>query len=443
MNFSLKISNIQHINELMFDIDLSVHQLKCIVGKNGIGKTTLIRAIQNFKSADTFTKTASPHIFNQESSIIYSINEKKYEFKYNDKLKVIDTKDIIDPSIKNQIHVEMPIPHGERFNHFKRLSEIDEELRKKISLEEYDTPTELISFLASVYNTNRFKYLREVKVRKSKYYFILQKHNFYIREDYLSSGEFFVISLYKMIQRKCKFIVIDEIDISLDASAQTNLVNNLREFCKKYDVNILFSTHSLALMKTLKKEELYYMNRYDDSQVITLKNTSYNYIKSILFGFQGWDKYILTEDKMLQSYLVDLLKNTHELSFTQYKIIYIGGASNVIDLMRRNSNEAFFSSPENIISILDSDVKNTYKDHDNVLFIPFQSVEKQLFEHFNNGDLPDNFSFAKIPLNGKELYHSIIDKKLMTDQEIFKFINEKKAAEVAQLKAELIQFLTP
>jgi len=61
--------DIQHIKELFFRIDLSRKKLMCIVGKNSAGKTTLIRAIKNITSANTFTKTASPYIFNDNSVI--------------------------------------------------------------------------------------------------------------------------------------------------------------------------------------------------------------------------------------------------------------------------------------------------------------------------------------------------------------------------------------
>jgi ABC-type cobalamin/Fe3+-siderophores transport system ATPase subunit len=41
--FNCILSNIQHIEELKFNIDLSENKLMCIVGKNGVGKTTLIK----------------------------------------------------------------------------------------------------------------------------------------------------------------------------------------------------------------------------------------------------------------------------------------------------------------------------------------------------------------------------------------------------------------
>lgn len=446
--FNCILSNVQHIKELSFSIDLSENQLMCIVGKNGVGKTTLIRAIKNLQSADTFTKTASPYIFNSASHIKYTIDEIEYDFKYSSQLQMIDTKSIVDDQIKNSLYVELPIPHGERFNLFQRLSEIDEELRKYISLKKYEEPNELISFLSNVYNSDRFDNLKEISIKKSKYYFILKENDFYIREDYLSSGEFFVINLYKMIQRKCKLIVIDEIDISLDASAQVNLINELRKFCTYYQVNIVFTTHSLALMKTLLDSELHYME--NNKAVVTLRNASYNYVKSVLFGFKGWDRYILTEDEVLEEYLTHLITQNDSIIFFRYKIIYIGGGTNVVDLMNRNRNEQFFSSPKNVISVLDGDqngneAKLQYcQNNKMIFFIPFQSVEKQLKEHYdreNRDGLPEvsyNNRGADKKVR-KSLYNSLVNE--MSKADVFSFINERKRNEVESLKKQLISFL--
>jgi energy-coupling factor transporter ATP-binding protein EcfA2 len=281
--------------------------------------------------------------------------------------------------------------------------------------------------------------LKEVKVKGAKYYFILKEDNFYIREDYLSSGEHFVINLYKMIQRKCKLIVIDEIDISLDASAQVNLITQLRQFCNEYEVNIIFTTHSLALMKTLADSELYYMESND--AVISFRNVSYNYIKSELFCFVGWDKYILTEDKMLESYLTHLITQSNASVFFKYKIIYIGGASNVVDLMRRNDKDKLFSTSNNVICVLDGDKNEEFKNHDQVFFIPFDSVEKQLFFHYQNGELSD-MVFTKIPEKPRELFNSIKEKRYLSEIQIFSLINEKKKDEVERFTSQLIEFLT-
>ncbi|MCU7803137.1 MAG: ATP-binding protein [Candidatus Thiodiazotropha sp. (ex Lucinoma borealis)] len=415
----------------------------CIVGKNGVGKTTLIRSIKNLTSTDIFSKTASPHIFNPDSEIIYVIDKTEYRFRYNSKLDTIDTKSIIDNQIKEDISVELPIPHGLRFNHFQKLGKIDEALRKCISLHEYSKPTELINFLSKVYNSTRFENLKEVHIKNETYYFILKDDDFYIREDYLSSGEYFVIYLYKLIQRKCKLIAIDEIDISLDASAQVNLINELREFCTKNDINIIFTTHSLALMKTLNDSELYYMENIES--MATLEYASYNYVKSILFGFQGWDKYILTEDRVLKNYLEHLISHAGTQIFFRYIIIYIGGGQNVVDLMKRNESDKFLSSPENVISILDGDQQEIsyFKNNNRVLFIPFKSVEKQLEHHHNNNEL--NFKLTvtgAVKKSHKNLHKMIIRERLMTDSEIFSYINDRNKEAVDDFRSRIVSYLT-
>jgi len=451
--FKLEIFNIQHIKNLTFDIDLSKNQLMCIVGKNGVGKTTLFRSIKNITSADTFIKTASPHIFKSDSRILYTVDKNKYDFKYDSKQEVIDTKSIIDKAIKDSIYVELPIPHGERFNHFQKLGQIDEELRTNIFFKKYTKPDELIKFLSNIYRSNRFDNLKQISVKNRKYYFILKEDGFYIREDYLSSGEHFIINLYKIMQNKCKLIVIDEIDISLDASAQVNLVTELRKFCEKFRVNIIFTTHSLALMKTLKYDEAYYME--NNSSVVSLKEVSYNYIRSELFCFkERWDKYILVEDIVLEQYITHLIVENTPPPFFNYKVIYIGGSGNVIDLMKRNKIFHFFSSPDHVISILDGDKEEECKGDESVFFIPFESVEKQLSKHYRNESrdgLPEVIETCESTKKGKiikGLYDDFIfegyqHSAIMTNTQIFDFINERKKDKVEEFKNKLIDFLNP
>lgn len=445
MIFNIRITNVQHIDNLNFSIDLSKNRLMCIAGKNGIGKTSLIRAIYNLKSTDTFQKTASPYIFNTNSSIDYQFDNEYYSFKYNEKLNLIDTTQIINDKIKSSIHVELPMPHGTRFNHFQKLSVIDQELRSKISLGEYDSPDELIDFLSNVYNTSRFKDLKGVKIKREDYHFILQPEDYYIREDYLSSGEYFVISLYKVIQQKRLCIAIDEIDISLDASAQVNLINELRNFCNRYEVNIVFTTHSLPLMKTLDSSELYYMEENERGN-IEIEAKSYNYLKSILFGFYGWDKYILTEDDVLADYINHSIQSLDHPIFYKYKVIFIGGADNVVGLMERNGEEGFLSAPENVITVLDGDQKDTKQRFDNgrVFFIPFMSIEKDLLELYrnNNEEIPQLRMDPDIKGAEKNLYNTLIDSKRMTRAQIFDILNRYKNEESSNFKETLLLFLS-
>ena len=171
-------------------------------------------------------------LFRSDSSKIkYEIDDEVYEYtpvEVAGKL-VLDTKDTLSQDIQENISVELPIPHGERFKFFQKLGEVDDDLRSTIATKSYQVPEELRDLLASVYKDNRFENLKEVELKNKKYYFILLDDDYYIREDYFSSGEYFVISIYKLLQNKCKLIVIDEIDISLDSSAQVKLIDRDRK----------------------------------------------------------------------------------------------------------------------------------------------------------------------------------------------------------------------
>ena len=390
MNIKILVSNVQHINKQEISFDLSKNKLLCIAGKNSVGKTTLIRAIRNLSINSTFQDTAAPYIFNENSKISYSVDglAENIEFTYNKLLKSIDSKQEIPEELKSLISVELPIPHGERFNHFSRLSDIDEALRAKISIGDYSIPLDLISFLESVYGDSRFENLKQVDIKRVSYYFILKDEieRYYIREDYFSSGEYFVINLFKQIQQGKKLIVIDEIDISLDASAQVNLVRVLREYCDKYETNIVFTTHSLALMKTLNDEELHYMERNQDRDCVTVTSRSYNFVKSVMYGFTGFDKYILTEDKCLEEYMDYIISSSTNDNFFKHLIIYVAGGSQVVDLLSRNTDKKFLSESENVVAALDGDQSDErfIQDRNDILLLPFSSIEKAIYDCYLN-----------------------------------------------------------
>lgn len=459
MKLSIAIRNVQHIVQQNFSLDLNDNKLTCITGKNSVGKTTLIRAIRNLSIHNTFQETAAPYIFNKDSSITYSFDGHAEEivFIFNKFINGIDSRQNISDEIKSMITVELSIPHGDRFNHFLRLVDLDEEIRAKIAVGEYDTPTELIDILNNVYRDDKFNTIRRVYIGKSEYYFFLrdESKSLYIREDYFSSGEYFVVSLYRQIKKRKKLIVIDEIDISLDASAQVRLIEILRFFCRTYELNILFTTHSLALIRTLEEGELYLMEKgvYDGAESIIVTPRSYNFIKSVMYGFSGFDRYILTEDECLEEYIRYLLSQKHELAFFSYHIIYVAGGSQVINLMDRNAQHHFLTRPENVIAALDGDQSEEayLKGRANTLLLPFPSIEKEVYQRYLADDpkIPkvDAIEGKKDTARAKNLFwkltRSYPKEPLMPKEEIYKYLEEINPDGVAAFRDRLLHFLNP
>ncbi len=452
MIFELTINNVQHIKYLNFTTNLSDNKIICLAGKNSAGKTTLMRAVRNLYLNNTYAETAAPYIFENESQVHYKIGETEISFTYNNLISMLDTRQNISDEIKNLFLVELSIPHGERFNQFGRLIDRDAEIRSKIAVGDYSVPNGLIAFLSEVYGGNRFQLLRSVEIKGSNYYFILkdEEERYYIREDYLSSGEYFVINLYRHLQSKKKLIFIDEIDISLDASAQVKLLKSLRIFCITHEVNIIFTTHSLALMKTLEPDELFYMEYDSNDQHVSINNRSYNFIKSVLYSFTGYDKYILTEDKCLEDYIKYLINSAAHI-FYEYQVIYVAGGSQVVDLLSRNITKEFLSSKENVMAILDGDQvdKAYHQAHDLVEFLPFLSIEEEIYDRYMEGDtrLPrvESIEGGKKNKKAKNLFWKLTKvhsgNQLISHEGIYEYLEELYPTKVTDFKTKIVSFL--
>jgi len=441
MDLSVDIFGVQHVKVMRFSMDLRKNKLTCIVGKNGVGKTTLIKSISNIRSADAFKKTSPDIIFNRKSKIIYTLNDKKYKFYYDSAIRSLNSKKVISDDLKKLFDVELPIPFGQRFNFFQSISDADLDIRRAIVLEQYNKPAELITFLNEIYSTNKFDNLIQISIKGVNYYCILMDGNRYIREDYLSSGEFFLISLYRKIKGHCKLIVIDEIDISLDTATQSHLIKKLRDFCIAYQVNILFTTHSLAMMRTLEEGELFYMQEIDSE--IKSMPASYNYIRSVLFGFKGWDKYILTEDFMLKKFIEFVISKYCDDIYYEYKIIYIGGGENVTDLMERNAREEFFSKSENVISVLDGDQKNCrHARNGSVYCIPLESVEKAALQEYRSRNLIIKPFGDDVREGSKAFFKRLMKDKIMSESQIFNHLCQKYEADVRVFAKNISVFLS-
>ncbi|WP_369926578.1 AAA family ATPase [Xanthomonas sp. NCPPB 2632] len=435
------LKSIQHISSLAVEVDLDASGLVCVVGRNGAGKTTLVRALRNLSNADTFVRTASPRAFSKDSEIIYEIDRERIVFSYDEGIRSINCKGSIPKGMRDLISAELPMPHGNRFNYFKSASEADLDIRKALALTRYTKPEELIEFLTAIYGTALYSNLAEVKHKGKSYFAIVREDGTYIREDYLSSGEYFLINLYRSIKGSAKLIVIDEIDLSLDAAAQAKMSDWLRSFAIKYERTILFTTHSLAVMQTLEDSELNYMEV--DGGNVSIQPASFSYVKARLFGFKGWDRYILTEDVVLLGFIEAIIAKFCPDSFFSHKIVFVGGAPRVVDLMKHNAKENFLAPTEHVIAILDGDQKDQkFAKSAGIYVTPIESVEKAVYA---DSQSKQEFPFKTDRKNftsEKDFYNFLQQKKIATASEIDRYLIDANNAALQPLVEILRAFLS-
>ncbi|RLA43538.1 MAG: hypothetical protein DRR42_21600 [Gammaproteobacteria bacterium] len=374
------VENIKNISHLSIDFIFPDSGLIVVTGKNGVGKTSLVKSFNLVSDPQIFQKSAGLNAIRKGSSVSFFIDElPPFSFSFDEKLGVLDSKDVL-PSV-DTIIAELPIPYGARFQRFSLISNYDAEIRVNIASSDYHEADELIVFLSNIYSSSKFRGLKITKVNKYYFYFVLQDNDYYVREDHLSSGEFFLIQIFRLITSGAKLILIDEFDVALDAAAQVSVYDAIRPLLEKYNSRLILITHSLAFMETVDDGGLYYLEN-DGSDVTTLENRSFGYIKSDLYGFKGRDRYIITEDIVLNDFL-DYLIRENIVSFFEYEIIYVGGQPQVDAMAAKNDSNQIFGPSKDLIIFIDNDIAEQlkYKGESKVLCSPVADIELYVWEN--------------------------------------------------------------
>jgi ABC-type dipeptide/oligopeptide/nickel transport system ATPase subunit len=437
MEFSVQIQQVQPVRSLRFVTDIAVPGIVCIAGRNGAGKTTLARAVMNFAMADTFTRTAADGIFGTSSVVRYTIGQEQYEFVFDAAIRTISTRVPVPAHLRRLVSVELPMPHGHRFNFFRTLSSADHEIRTKIVLAQYQRPARLIEFLSNIYGERRFDNLIEVVFRHGRCCCVVREDGWYLREDYFSSGEYFLISVFRKVTEGRKLIFIDEIDISLDANAQARIAQELRVLCGEYGVKLVFTSHSLALMQTLDAGELFYLE--SGAEEATLNPASFSYVKSLMFGFRGYDRFIITEDEVLKAFLEFVIHRYCPPSFYSYVIIIAGSGPQAVAMMRRNRQEQFLGPEQEVITILDGDQQRAQAARGEHC-IPIAHVEAAFHDIYHEPGYP-HLAEGVDALDPKALFRRLTASRVLSQEEIFAAICEKHDAAMHAFASLLTRFL--
>lgn len=194
-------------------------------------------------------------------------------------------------------------------------------------------------------------------------------------------------------------LAIDELDTAFYPGSQIKLLEALNSFSAKFDIQIIFTTHSLTLLEESSKYQsdihrkeqikLMYLKK-EDKKVIVKDDINYAYIKNhlnrTLAGKPVLTKIdVYTEDKEGAIFAKSLLgrKRTQYLNFRD-KIKL--GCGNLIQLA--SSDVPSFVFPNSII-VLDGDVEqlSRAKKIKNILILPTKKSPEQIISKFLN-ELP-------------------------------------------------------
>jgi energy-coupling factor transporter ATP-binding protein EcfA2 len=377
----ITLRNIKTIANLSIEFVFPRSKILVITGKNGGGKTSIIKSFYLLSDPQIFNKSSGFDSIRDDSAIDFDLDGfDRFSFSFDKKRQVLDTRDKIPHA--NDVLAELPIPFGRRFKQFSLIASHDSEIRVRIASGDYKSAADLIKFLSTVYSTNRFDDLKATKIGKHTFYFLLKNQDYYVREDHLSSGEFFLIQMYRLLTSGAKLLLIDELDVALDAAAQIKLYAAIKPIIDVFQTRLIVISHSLAFINTVDDGGLYYLENIAGR--ITLEQRSFGYVKSDLYGFKGKDRYIITEDKTLEGFLKFLI-HKHIKPFYEYEIICVGGEPQIKTIAAKNDSDQIFSSPDKLIVVVDRDIYSKIRLNSTSLLYssPVNDIELYIWKNKN------------------------------------------------------------
>ena len=120
MEDRILIRNVQGIDSIDINIHYPDSKIAVITGKNGVGKTTLVKALRLLEEPDIFRNTSSHSSISDISQVYIELNgHSPFSFQYNSNEQVMDSRDRLP--IEGTLFAELPIPVGSRFKNFDRL----------------------------------------------------------------------------------------------------------------------------------------------------------------------------------------------------------------------------------------------------------------------------------------------------------------------------------
>lgn len=359
---SIEIKSLKNVDHLRFEMpDPGVWLL---TGENGAGKTTLLACLHRLGDRNAFPRHFQTSNISQrldgysDSKITFSINQSKVAYTYAGTRWA--------PRPRKNARIVSGFGYSSVFfvgANAERVSPKPEDFK---TTRIHSVPQTIKSSANRIFNTTKFDALRKVNVtRGQNEAFVFRVGQSYYSEKNFSLGELCTLKLISKIQTAPanSLVVIDELEMALHPSAQVRLYHYLVEIAAQNGHTIIFSTHSVSLIKTAERSRIIFLKRSNGKIIVERKP----YLSAVLGGLayieeKSADSVIYVEDEMAEfstRTLVQLVsaerlkdgQNTHP----KVEVVPIGGFYQVVSFLKRH--DALHRSSVRSFALLDLDVK--------------------------------------------------------------------------------------
>ncbi len=211
-------------------------------------------------------------------------------------------------------------------------------------------------------------------------------------------------------------VFLDEIELALHASSLRRLVDFLKQISDDFNAAIFFSTHSLELLRDIKAQNIFYLDRQLDGSIMVTNPCYPAYATRNLYSDDGYghDAVIFVEDDLAKCIVDRVLIEKDLLNNIRIKVLPTGGWTNTLIMAHDVISSRLLLKGTRVVVVLDRDIKSQVPDfmkkHKECKylepdFLPISSLEKylkqKLVDHVDAALYKklDNYIFQGKPLS--------------------------------------------
>ncbi|WP_108445330.1 ATP-dependent nuclease [Halomonas denitrificans] len=363
----VRIRDLKNIDKLDFEVPSPGVYL--LSGTNGAGKTSLLACLRRIGFRNAFAK----HFPVSEQSdklddfskarIIYEVNGRKVKYSHAGQRWVPQPKrnsNVLSAfGFSSVIYVgataDRITPRPEDFD-TRRIRGVGQDIKDAAN---------------SIFETERFDGLRYINLTRgsANQAFVLKRGSGnaseYFSEKNFSLGELCVIKLLRQLSScdQGALVLIDEIELALHPRAQVNLFNYVKQVADDKGLTVVFSTHSVSLIKTADRRQILHLAKNGSGvELISSCFPTYAIGDMALDEESLPDKIVFTEDDAAAS-IARVFVKAYNLSryagqsyYPTVHVVPIGGFLSVIRFL--DSSDALLPRMTQASALLDADVKD-------------------------------------------------------------------------------------
>ena len=356
------LSNIKDVKEMRFNVP-TLSGIFLIVGKNGVGKTTLLTSIDRIRNSHAFA---------------YGFSVSKYDNTIdqftNTKITYAGNESTVVYTRRERRWVPTPRSQSEKvFNEFEfkhiifikansdRITPTGDEIKKGNTIQ---ANSYLKDALNEIFETNKFDSLRLLRNGRGKgkipaQFYVIKNKNEHFSEKRFSSGEIATIRLIESVMdaREKTLILLDETEMALHPRVQSNLYDFLLQLADQKDITILMSTHSSTLIHKTRPDKIFLIDKNSNGSSVVLNPccpaNAIGHVDDI--SNAGYDYLYFVEDDKAKLILESMIEHYKLITkkLFKYRVIPVGGFNETANFTIRTINAKL--SRSKVFCFLDTD----------------------------------------------------------------------------------------